>query len=69
MKKSRKLAIDILDEFENVLDTNNIMVPDLLRIDDPDEASLFGSTYLELMDRITELIDSASGGEICVSKN
>ena len=54
--KTRGIAIMILDIFEGMLDEKGIMIPDEDREGDGDEACLYGSTYYELEDAITELL-------------
>ena len=54
----RELAIDIIDEFEGLLEENNIIIPDEDREGDETEARIYGSTYYFLEDKITELIEN-----------
>ena len=54
--KTRGIAIMILDIFEGMLDEKGIVIPDEDREGDEDEACLYGSTYYELEDAITELL-------------
>lgn len=54
--KTRGIAIMILDIFEGMLDDKGIIVPDEDREGDEDEACLYGTTYYELEDEITELL-------------
>ena len=54
--KTRGIAIMILDIFEGMLADKGIMIPDEDREGDKDEACLYGSTYYELEDAITELL-------------
>ena len=56
MGKTRGIAIMILDIFDGMLDEKGIMIPDEDREGDEDEACLYGSTYYELEDAITELL-------------
>lgn len=56
MGKTRGIAIMILDIFEEMLDDKGIMIPDEDREGDEGEACLYGSTYYELEDAITELL-------------
>lgn len=56
MGKTRGIAIMILDIFEGMLADKGIMIPDEDREGDEDEACLYGSTYYELEDAITELL-------------
>lgn len=59
MDKYRLLAIDILDLFENVLEENDITIPDEDRTGDETEARLYGMTYANLEDEIVEMIKNA----------
>ena len=54
--KTRGIAIMILDMFEDMLADKGIVIPDEDREGDEDEACLYGSTYYELEDQITELL-------------
>ena len=54
--KTRGIAIMILDIFEGMLADKGIMIPDEDREGDEDEACLYGSTYYDLEDQITELL-------------
>ena len=54
--KTRGIAIMILDIFEGMLEEKGIMIPNEDREGDEDEACLYGSTYYELEDAITELL-------------
>lgn len=56
MGKTRGIAIMILDIFEGMLADKGIMIPDDDREGDEDEACLYGSTYYDLEDQITELL-------------
>lgn len=56
MIPERRLAIDILAEFENLLDYHSISIPDEGRQGSDCEARLYGRTYYDLEDKITELI-------------
>lgn len=60
--KSRGIAILILDLFEEMLSDKNIMIPDDDREGGEDEACLYGSTYYDLEDRITDLINKYMEG-------
>ena len=52
----RGLAVTILDMFEEVLDKHRIMVPVEDRTGVEGEACLYGATYGELEDMITDLL-------------
>lgn len=54
--KTRGIAIMILDIFEGMLNDKGIIIPDEDREGDEDEACLYGTTYYELEDEITELL-------------
>ena len=54
--KTRGIAIMILNLFEDMLADKGIQIPDEDREGDEDEACLYGSTYYELEDKITELL-------------
>ena len=54
--KTRGIAIMILDIFEGMLEEKGIMIPDEDREGDEGEACLYGSTYYELEDAVTELL-------------
>lgn len=58
IKFTRGLAISILDIFEDMLDEKGIMIPDEDRTGDESEACLYGTTYAELEDQITELLSN-----------
>ena len=58
MGKPRVLAIMILDIFEDMLDDKGIIIPDEDREGSEGEACLYGSTYYELEDDITELLSN-----------
>ena len=54
--KTRGIAIMILDIFEDMLAEKGIEIPDVEREGNEDEACLYGSTYYDLEDQITELL-------------
>ena len=59
ISKNRKLAIDIIGIFEDLLLDYGIYIPDNARDENnEDEACIYGSTYYELEDKIVELIDA-----------
>ena len=64
MLRSRKLAIDILNEFEELLAVYNIKIPDSNRSGADDEACLYGDAYYRLEDEITNLIERTWIGEV-----
>jgi hypothetical protein len=54
--KARDLAIEILDEFEELLGRHGIMVPSADREGRKEEACLYGSEYYELEDILTDIL-------------
>lgn len=56
MGKTRGIAIMILDIFEEMLDEKGITIPDEDREGEEGEACLYGSTYYDLENQITELL-------------
>ena len=54
--KTRGIAITILDMFEDMLADKGIVIPDVAREGNEDEACLYGKTYYDLEDKITELL-------------
>ena len=56
MTKERKIAIMILDIFEDMLEEKGIMIPDEDRTGDEGEACLYGMTYANLEDEIYSLL-------------
>lgn len=54
--KARELAIDILDEFEELLDRHEIRIPSADREGRKEEACIYGSEYYELEDTITDIL-------------
>lgn len=56
MGKTRGIAIMILDIFEDMLEEKGIIIPDEDREGNEWEACLYGCTYCELEDAITELL-------------
>lgn len=71
----RHISADIATIFEDILADNDILVPDDEREGDEGEAALYGDTYSEFEDGITEqlayLIDGvrANGADTMVVKN
>ena len=57
MEKKRKIAIDILNEFEELLDYHEIDIPDEDREGNPIEARLFGKNWYTLEDKITDILE------------
>ena len=54
--KARRTAIDILDEFEELLDRHGIKVPSSDREGRDEEACLYGSEHYELEDAVTDML-------------
>jgi len=51
----RRIAIEILDEFEELLESKNITIPADDR-EGKEEEGLYGSEYYELEDRVVEIL-------------
>lgn len=51
------IAANIIDLFEDLLEKNNITLPDACRIGDPDESRIFGDTYYTLEDSIVRILE------------
>lgn len=70
----RQIAAEIADIFDNLLDEHGIMIPDEGREGAESEAALFGSTYSDFEDVITEQLVAvvtgvrAGGADITVTK-
>jgi hypothetical protein len=56
MEKSRETAIEILAEFEELLDKKGIKIPSKDRTGEKEEACLYGVEYYVLEDSITEIL-------------
>ena len=56
VSKIRNIAINIIEEFEELLSKHNINIPSQDREGNKGEACLYGSAYYELEDSITELL-------------
>ena len=54
--KVRKVALDICELFEELLDTHNIDIPDDDREGDDGEARIYGMTYAELEDDVRDIL-------------
>lgn len=59
MNKVKELSINIISIFEELLEKNNITIPDDNRIGDEDEARIYGETYYELEDKILDLLNNS----------
>lgn len=53
----RTIAIGILDMFENLLEENDITIPDKEREGNEEEARLYGDSYYSLEDGIVAILD------------
>lgn len=56
MDREREIAIMVLQVFENKLEELNISLPDRERVGTDDEARIYGQTYFELEDTITQVL-------------
>ena len=54
--KARRVAIDILDEFEELLGRKGMMIPSEDREGRKEEACIYGTEYYELEDVITDIL-------------
>ena len=54
--KLRKYSIAICELFEDLLDMHNIDIPDDDREGEEDEARLYGTTYYDLEDAVTDIL-------------
>lgn len=52
----RQTSHEICDIFENLLYKHNIMIPDEDREGEEGEACIYGSTYSDLEDQVTEIL-------------
>lgn len=55
-QEQRKFAFEIVEAFEELLESKNIMVPSDDREGGPEEASLYGCEYYDLVDTVTEML-------------
>ena len=53
---NKRLAIQIIDDFEQLLDQKNIKIPNIDRKGNEDEACIYGSDYYNLEDSIIEIL-------------
>ena len=56
MEKERELAIEIINEFEELLNKYEIKIPDEERKGSEEESKIFGTNYWALEDKVTEMI-------------
>ena len=61
---TREVARDIIEKFENLLEENNIYIPDEDREGDEDEAAIYGMTFAGLLEEVEDAI-----GELLEKKN
>jgi len=54
--KARRVAIEIMDEFEELLGRKGIMIPSEDREGRKEEACIYGTEYYELEDVITDIL-------------
>jgi len=54
--KARRLAIQILDEFEELLGRHSVKIPSADREGRKEEACIYGSQYYELEDTVTGIL-------------
>ena len=53
----RSIAATVIDLFEDLLEKNNVTLPDIYRMGDPDESRIFGDTYYALEDSIVRILE------------
>ena len=53
----RSIAATIIDLFEDLLEKNNVTIPDIYRMGDPEESRIFGDTYYTLEDSIVRILE------------
>ena len=53
----RSIAATIIDLFEDLLEKNNVTLPDIYRMGDPDESRICGDTYYTLEDSIVRILE------------
>lgn len=58
MEYKRQIAIDILDEFEELLEAKNITIPSQDREGNESEARLYGDNYWALEDYIADKMET-----------
>lgn len=61
MDKNRKVAIKIIESFENLLEKYNLKIPSEDREEDPEEANIFGTNYYDLEDEIVTILEEHFG--------
>jgi hypothetical protein len=58
-ERARRLAIAIIDEFEDLLAEKDILIPSADRQGREEEACIYGSEYWRLEDTITDVLAKA----------
>ena len=61
--KEVEIVSRIIDIFEEVLNKNNIYIPDDNRTGSEDEACIYGETYYEIEDKVLEVLRDYNKGE------
>lgn len=61
--KHSKIAVEIVELFEDLLEEHGMMVPDEDRPGDEGEAPVYGCTWANLVDQIAELLEDQYGKE------
>ena len=54
----KKVAAEIIDAFEDLLDRKNVTIPSNDREGNPDEARIYGSEYYELEESIAYILEN-----------
>ena len=62
--KERRIAIEIMNEFEELLHKHNILIPDADREGHSDEACIYGSTYYELEGKIICILNKFNNSSV-----
>ena len=57
--KRQRIAVDILEEFEDILEEHDITIPDEFREGEEGEARLFGAGYGYLHDKIIQILEES----------
>lgn len=60
MNKEREIAIEIIQEFEDLLEGHEIDIPDKDREGNKEEARIYGITYYNLEDKIVEILEQTN---------
>lgn len=62
MEKEREIAIEIIDEFEELLERHEINIPSDDREGNEEEAHIYGCDYWRLEDTITDILKKFNNG-------